>query len=61
MISVEHLSFSYNRKKRNVLNDVTFSMEEGKITGLLGRNGIGKSTLLYLLSGLRHLQPGIFI
>ena len=58
MISVEHLSFSYNRKKRNVLNDVTFSMEEGKITGLLGRNGIGKSTLLYLLSGLMTPTAG---
>lgn len=51
MINVEHLSFSYGRKK-NILRDITFSMEEGKITGLLGRNGTGKSTLLYLLSGL---------
>lgn len=57
MINVEHLSFSYGRKK-NILRDITFSMEEGKITGLLGRNGTGKSTLLYLLSGLMTPATG---
>lgn len=52
MISVDHLSFSYSGKKKAILKDISFTMEEGCIIGLLGRNGVGKSTLLYLLSGL---------
>lgn len=58
MINVDHLSFSYNRKKKTVLEDLNLTMEEGHIIGLLGRNGAGKSTLLYLLSGLMTPSEG---
>lgn len=52
MINVNNLTFSYRRKARPVINDVTLSLPAGKIYGLLGKNGVGKSTLLYLISGL---------
>ena len=44
MLKIENLSFSYN--KVQVLNDISFNLEEGKILGLIGPNGSGKSTLL---------------
>lgn len=50
MIKISNLSFGYN-KHYNVLENITLSLPEGHIYGLLGRNGVGKSTLLKLLSG----------
>ncbi len=40
---MEHLSKSYGKKE--VLRDITFTFDAGKIYGLLGRNGAGKTTL----------------
>lgn len=51
MIKVKNLDFSY-RAKRHIFRDLSLSVDAGQICGLLGSNGIGKSTLLKLLSGL---------
>ncbi|MBQ8271754.1 MAG: ABC transporter ATP-binding protein [Tidjanibacter sp.] len=51
MIKVKNLEFSY-RAKRHIFRDLSLSVDAGQICGLLGSNGIGKSTLLKLLSGL---------
>lgn len=40
------------------LNDVSFTLEKGKIYGLLGPNGSGKSTTLKLIAGLAHPSSG---
>lgn len=37
--------------RKNVLDGLSFSIEENKITGLIGRNGVGKTTLLKILAG----------
>lgn len=37
--------------EKNVLNDLNFQFEKGKIYGLLGRNGAGKTTLFNCLGG----------
>ena len=58
MIEVSHLSYRYGRKRPAVFENVSFSLEPGRIYGLLGKNGTGKSTLLYLLSGLLFPQEG---
>jgi len=50
MITASHLSKSY-RKKRAV-DDLTFTVQEGKVTGFLGPNGAGKSTTMRLMLGL---------
>ena len=52
MISVVNLSFAYRRFKQQVLHDFSLSLSKGKVYGLLGKNGVGKSTLLYLMSGV---------
>ena len=38
-------------KKHSVLKDLNFVIEENKITGLIGRNGVGKTTLMKLVAG----------
>ena len=56
-IRVRNLSKSYERN-RLVLNDVSFDIPEGKIVGLLGPNGCGKTTLLKILAGAIHDYDG---
>lgn len=56
MIKIRNLSFSY-KKRLPIFNNVSFTMKSG-IYGLLGENGVGKSTLLHLISGLRFPNSG---
>ena len=49
VIAIESLSFGYN--KTTVLNDLSLSVEQGKLTCLLGSNGAGKTTLINLILG----------
>lgn len=58
MIKVENLSFTYPKSKHMVLHDFSFSLEAGRVYGLLGRNGAGKSSLLYLITGLLTPKKG---
>ncbi|WP_461809991.1 ABC transporter ATP-binding protein [Faecalimonas sp.] len=50
---VQNLSFSYGEHK--VLQEMSFSLQKGKITTLIGANGCGKSTLFQLLT--KNLKP----
>lgn len=50
-INFEHVNYSYE-KAVPILRDVTFSAHEHESIGLIGANGVGKSTLLKLLVGL---------
>ena len=50
-IEVQDLVKSYDGK-RNVVDDITFSVREGEIYGLLGKNGAGKSTTIKILTTL---------
>ncbi len=56
MIDIQNLSFSY--KKTQVFSDISLSFKEGNIYGLLGENGVGKTTLLKLICGLQRPQNG---
>ena len=58
MINVSQVSFSYGRKKSKVLDGFSMQLEKGAVYGLLGKNGTGKSTLLYLMAGLLRPQAG---
>ncbi len=56
MITINNLSFKYGKKE--VLNDISMKLEAGKIYGLLGENGVGKTTLLKIISGLQKPWNG---
>ena len=59
MIHIDHLHFKYSRRGKTVFEDFSLSFQPGKIYGLLGKNGTGKSTLLYLCTGLLRPQQGV--
>ena len=58
MIEVNNISFKYAGQKDLVFDDFSLRLEENNIYGLLGKNGTGKSTLLYLISGLLRPKKG---
>ena len=56
MITIKDLGFAY--RETSVLKNINMTLEEGHIYGLLGENGVGKTTLLTLLCGLKKPQMG---
>lgn len=56
MLTINNLSFSYGSKK--VLNNINQNLETGKIYGLIGENGVGKTTFMKILSGILPLKEG---
>lgn len=56
MIEINNLAFSYGQTE--VLKNITMSLKPGHIYGLLGENGVGKTTLLTLLCGLKKVNEG---
>lgn len=59
VLEVNNVSYRYQRNQ--VLHDVTFTVTEGEIFGILGPNGSGKTTLLKLLSKELPLQSGSIV
>lgn len=57
MIQIKDLEFSYGVNR--VLDHISLELSEGHIYGLLGENGVGKTTLLTLLCGLKTPQTGL--
>jgi lipopolysaccharide export system ATP-binding protein len=55
-LTVEHLAKSY--KKRQVVKNVSLSVESGQVIGLLGPNGAGKTTTFYMIVGLVNSDKG---
>lgn len=63
-IEVKDLSKIYNPEQENevrALNDVSFSLEEGSFTIILGASGAGKSTLLNILGGMDNATGGSYL
>ncbi len=56
MIQIDSLSFAYG--KNTVLENINLPLSEGHVYGLLGENGVGKTTLLTLLAGLKAPRTG---
>jgi len=61
-LSIEHVSFGYDRRRDGTgtfsLRDVSATIERGSLTGLLGPNGCGKTTLLKLIAGVLSPSQG---
>ena len=59
MIDVQNLTFKYG--SNTVLENISLNLEDGRIYGLLGENGVGKTTLLTLLCGLKKTETGTIL
>ena len=57
-LEVRNLSFTYPDTERQVLNDISFSVEPGQMVALVGRSGSGKSTLANLIPRFYHHDKG---
>ena len=58
MIEVQNITSRYDSKGAPVFDDFCLQLEQNKVYGLLGENGTGKSTLLYLMMGLLRPNQG---
>ena len=56
MITINNLDFSY--KNAAVFKNISLEFKEGNVYGLLGENGVGKTTLLKIISGLQFPNDG---
>lgn len=55
MLTLENIKYSRNSKE--IIKDISVSFEEKKITSIIGSNGVGKSTLAYIIMGLSDYKP----
>ncbi len=58
MLKIENLTFKYKRALPPIFDGLSLDVKPGSVYGLLGKNGIGKSTLLYMMSGLMFPHAG---
>src|SRR4029079_16348442 len=56
LLEVDGLCVNYGHIE--AIRDITFRVEEGTVTSLIGANGAGKTTTLKTLSGLRKVRAG---
>jgi ATP-binding cassette subfamily B protein len=57
-IAFDQVDFTYRSTGAQVLADVSFALERGKVVALVGNNGSGKSTIAHLLAGLYEPTAG---
>lgn len=55
MIKFSQVTFSYKNSKRSILNELNVEFPAGGVVGLIGRNGVGKTTLFDLIC--KNLSP----
>jgi len=66
VLSLDHVGVFYKRKRGIfgepfwALKDVSFTLRQGETLGVIGRNGVGKSTLLRLIAGIIKPNTGTF-
>lgn len=57
-VNVSGAYFRYERRGRDILQDLSFTVQEGELYCLVGGNGAGKSTILSVLSGILRCYAG---
>ena len=56
MIKLENINLHYGSSQ--ILHNVNMEIQEGKITTLMGSNGVGKTSLLKMLTGIHNPSSG---
>jgi len=51
-LQINNIFFRYQNSEKNILNNISFSVNEGQMLGIRGKSGVGKSTLVNIISGL---------
>ena len=59
ILSLKNISLSF--QKRQILEDISFEINQGEIFGMLGPNGVGKSTIFNLVTGLINRITGTLL
>ncbi|RXZ80774.1 ABC transporter ATP-binding protein [Paenibacillaceae bacterium] len=57
-VAIDKLTFRYHKHHPPVLDQLSFTMDKGKVVGVLGASGSGKSSLLRLVAGLEEPEAG---
>lgn len=57
-VELKNVTFAYNESQEKLLHDFSLTLQPGQMVGIVGRNGIGKSTLFGLLSGQYKPEAG---
>jgi ABC-type Fe3+/spermidine/putrescine transport system ATPase subunit len=55
LLKLENVCFSYEKQ---ILKNISFSLDEGELIGVVGKSGIGKTTLLKIIAGLKDTSEG---
>lgn len=58
MINLENVTKNYGKKR--IFSSANFEAESGEITLLTGKSGVGKSTLLDIISGIKQYNSGVY-
>jgi len=58
VIALKNIYFRYEKKNLDILSDVTLSVKKGEMLAILGGNGVGKTTLLKLITGIKKPYSG---
>ena len=58
MLSINNLTFSYNKRVGDLFHNLSFELNAGNVYGLLGKNGSGKTILINLMCGLLTPKSG---
>lgn len=58
MINIENVTYKYKGSNNNVLNELNFSVKDGEVVAIIGKNGSGKSTIGRLISGISKIKKG---
>lgn len=61
MIEINNISFAYNPNSKNILENISFDIQENRCIAILGNNGAGKSTLIKCIDRICPAQQGVVL